>query len=739
VNTLVSRAETVDNSALAEDAPAPSSSHHLPRPPPPPLPRQGFKSNVHEANLLVSSISEKQQEYLDHSSFKLDTFNRTFPAMRAKLAAGQLQAALELWTDFEWQGLQIYVGVSEWEAISRTLSQIVANPATTMTDAEVQQVESFAWSASKHSPSALMSCMARHIRLKNPMAALALYQRYSKERVFVNDRTSDTSDAHNTSLSGLSEIKPVAARKDPSDDRGYGLKLLAITAHAAQNQFMEAKSLFVNSYNLSTQSLPASDQFLRSHLPTEEHLGKKTMYWLQVFELAHLISLRSEKNGSTKLEKEIEKLGQRQSIGVLEGMYKIILSGLWGPWPWLAAKQADISLARPILMPEVGWAAFIYAFVCSGRHERASKIWDDIGASGITPGVACWNALIAAHATSNNLNQCKQYLAIMKSQHVVPNAHTYRAIIRAAFGANQTREALLFLAESQSKASAWPIGDWVSIHNAVIQGLLLGARFEPINEQEARRLFDRMRAKGPKPDKFTYNTMLTHYGRRQDLRSAAEIFRYMEEDGQDPDVYTFSTLLSTLLKLGREDARDFVFNAMRSYGVKANSATMTTLITDQIRNGGKDNIQEALELLKTMEAHQDKNMHPNEITYTAIIAEISRNHELPPALRDEYVESVVKRMESRRVIPNLTTLHFLITASLLNSAPQGMHRAMRYYKEMVDRKMHMVPDSWYILISGMEKRDELGVANELIEDMFRSGIELTPPLTKLVARVRSRL
>jgi pentatricopeptide repeat protein len=678
----------------------------------------------------MQSIGKHQQEYVESATSKLNTFHRTFPAFRLKLQKGQLKEALKIWKELEWHGLHIYMATPQWEAVSRTLSQIVAEPATQMTDAEVQQVEELASLAARHSPSGLISCMARRIRMKDPDAAIALYHRYSMGRTAPGDRVSDVSPAA-PEASDLAEIKYPG--RDPSDDRAYGVKLLAIAAYAASNLFAEARSLFITSYYLSSQPIPVSEQFIRSHLPNEDDLGKKISYYLQVFDLAHLIDRPS------KLERDIEQLGQRQNIPPLEKMYSAIVSGLWGPWPWLAATPADVSPSRPVLMPEVGWSAFLFAFVLSGRPEHASRVWDDISASGATPGVACWTALIAAHAVSGNLDKCKQYLSAMKSQSVTPNAQTYRAIVSAAFAARQTREAMLYFAESQAKASVWTPAEQVSIYNAVILGLLLTARTEHKNEADARRIFDLMRKKGPKPDKITYNTMLTHFARRTDLRSAAEILRFMEQDNQQPDVYTFSTMLSALLKAGRPDAQDVMFRTMEAHGVKPNSATLTTIIADLIRNGGEDNVRQAFGMLQTMEASADKNIHPNEVTYTAIIKEVSRHADLSPTLRDEFVQHVVDRMERRQVVPNLTTLHYLIIASLGNPEKQGMHRALEYYKQMVERKMHMVPDSWFILISGMEKRGELGVARELIDDMSRSGLQPQGPLAGLVNRVLNQL
>jgi pentatricopeptide repeat protein len=438
----------------------------------------------------------------------------------------------------------------------------------------------------------------------------------------------------------------------------------------------------------------------------------------------------------TLLEYKVGKLTSKQDVPAIKHLYEEITKGFNGPDQWLKATKGAQAPHYALLMPESAWASFIFAFIHCGQTGLGGGVWEDMLGLGLSPGAACWNALISAHGTSGDYVQCKHQFAVMKKQGVKPDAHSYRALIFSLYSAHKCEDAMFYFEEFRTLQAGFSMDDQLMVYNVTLNGLLRHVKEDPQNEAIGRRLFDSMRANGPKPDLRSYNILLAYYGRRKMLKACAQTLELMTSDGLIGDVYTYTIILSAMLRAGRVDAREIVLRTMRAQGIQPNSGTYTNIITDMVKDGTEDNIVDAMNEITRLEASRDKDVHPNEITYTAVINAIVRNTDLSPQLKDDYIQHLRDRMKQRGIVPNRTTFHNLIAASLDDPMPSGIHRAMSYYKEMGERGIHMVQDSWYILIQGMANRGEYGLAHQLIRDMVISGFKPSGSLLRVVDRVR---
>jgi pentatricopeptide repeat protein len=663
-------------------------------------------------------------------------FNQTYPRLQTALLDGSIPDALHHWNTLSREGLLGYLGPSHYEPISRLLAKLLSRRGQEGAWAEtvLETVETMALAAVAYAPDSLLACMMYYIRSKNGPAALALYNRYLVSDAFAAWREADGQLAGSVDTNELATIRDeqqAAVMPGRTD-----LHLAAIAAYALDDRFHEGMTMCLQS-DIRLLRLSAAESFANTHFANDKPFADKVEAYIRTFDRARLAFRPA------LMIKHIENLTADNNITGLEKLYTSLIDGFSGPHGWLAADPAAVSNTRPVLMTESIWASFIFAFIHCGRSGAVEKLWDDMHTYGATPGAGAWTALIDAYGTLGEATKSKSYFDAMKSQGILPAAPTYRAIIHALFTNSRQEEAMYCFADYKKVASSFAEEDQVAVLNAVLNGLLAwkpSSKADVSKDRdgraaEAHALFESMRTSGPKPDIISYNTMLAYYSRRADLASLAKILGELTQDGATGDVFTFSIILSAMLKAGRKDAQEIMLNTMRKHGVRPNVATYTGIMTHQIRHGTEENVHEALRMLQRMEVDADKYMQPNQVTYASIISAISHNSSLSADLIDEYTQHILQRMALRNVRPTRSTYHHLISASLDNPSPKGIQRALGLYREMAGRKMHFIYNSWYIIISGLYKRQEWELAKVIVGDMLRSGFRPHGSLQDMVTRI----
>jgi hypothetical protein len=142
-----------------------------------------------------------------------------------------------------------------------------------------------------------------------------------------------------------------------------------------------------------------------------------------------------------------------------------------------------------------------------------------------------------------------------------------------------------------------------------------------------------------------------------------------------------------------------------------------------------------MELLQKMETNP--NAQPNDVTYTGILASLHRWVSPNTVLAEECEKYVLKKMKERNIQPNRVTYHILIKACLENPEPEGLRRALGYYREMANRKISMNYDTWYVLLHGLISREEWAVGDEVVVELLKY-IKPVGALDSLVGRIQRR-
>ncbi|PCH33852.1 hypothetical protein WOLCODRAFT_135357 [Wolfiporia cocos MD-104 SS10] len=476
-----------------------------------------------------------------------------------------------------------------------------------------------------------------------------------------------------------------------------------------------------------------SPNTLRTFLQSLNHdrqLQEKLTAYADRISVARLVA----RPGS--LSRQLSNLTRDTAVPTLARLYRNIIEGLTSPEPWLTVQASQDEVKDTVVVPEFVWASFISGFVQGRRLDLAEKLWDDANNLGLMPTVAMWTALINGYAELKMVQQAINAWDAMLASGLRPDTFTYRALIYALYhsGPGHESEALrrfqAFKQDLQTMSPRPEDSSVLVVYNTMLHGLLFYH-----HETEACALLEEMKANGPKPDIVSFNNFLRYYGRKGQLKALADILHTIESEGLVGDVFTFSIVLSALLKV-RDDAPQIMFKLMEKQGVKPNAATLTSIIDHQMKAQTEEGFRTALELLTKMEQNELAGAQPNAVTYTSILSHIHRRNWLDRKIALEYQEFLWNRMRFRGLKPNRVTYNILIKACLENPEPEGIQDAIRYYRDMVEKRIFVATDTWYILLHALVDRKEWALANELVGDMQRSGFVPPKALSNLVTKVR---
>lgn len=129
---------------------------------------------------------------------------------------------------------------------------------------------------------------------------------------------------------------------------------------------------------------------------------------------------------------------------------------------------------------------------------------------------------------------------------------------------------------------------------------------------------DQMIAEGLKPDKLTYNSVLTYYCKEGNIKKAADIVQTMTANGCEPDMVTYGTLISGLCKAGRTQVACKLLRTVQIKGMVPGPKAYNPLIQALFK---QRKTKEAVRLFREM---ADKGEAPDAITHKIVFRGICR-------------------------------------------------------------------------------------------------------------------
>jgi pentatricopeptide repeat protein len=150
---------------------------------------------------------------------------------------------------------------------------------------------------------------------------------------------------------------------------------------------------------------------------------------------------------------------------------------------------------------------------------------------------------------------------------------------------------------------------------------------------------------GLKPDKVTYNILMSEHCKQANIRQALVLFNKMLKSGIQIDIHSYTTLIAVFCRESRMKESEMFFEEAVRIGLIPTNKTYTSMICGYCREG---NLTLALKFFHRMSDH---GCVPDSITYGAIISGLCKQSKLDEArgLYDSMIEKGLTPCEVTRV------------------------------------------------------------------------------------------
>ena len=153
---------------------------------------------------------------------------------------------------------------------------------------------------------------------------------------------------------------------------------------------------------------------------------------------------------------------------------------------------------------------------------------------------------------------------------------------------------------------------------------------------------------GLKPDKFTYNSLLTYYCRGGDIKKSADIVQTMTSNGCEPDIVTYGTLIGGLCKAGRTEVASKLLRSVQMKGIVLTPHAYNPVIQALFK---RKRTKEAMRLFREM---IEKANPPDAVTYKIVFRGLCNGG----GPIQEAVDFTVEMLE-KGLLPEFSSLVFL--------------------------------------------------------------------------------
>ncbi|OMO79147.1 hypothetical protein CCACVL1_13886, partial [Corchorus capsularis] len=268
-------------------------------------------------------------------------------------------------------------------------------------------------------------------------------------------------------------------------------------------------------------------------------------------------------------------------------------------------------------------------------------------------------------------------------------------------------------------------------YNVVIRNVLKAKQWAI-----AHGLFEEMRERGLAPDRFTYSTLITYFGKEGMFDSALSWLQKMENDGVS-DTVSYSTLLTMFVEnskfleavsvfaemnevkcpldlttcnimidvygeLDMAKEADRLFWSMKKMGIEPNVVSYNTLLKVY---GETELFGEAIQLFRLM---QRKDIEQNVVTYNTMIKIYGKS------LEHEKANNLVQDMRNKGIEPNSITYSTMI--SIWGKAGK-LDRAAMLFQKLRSSGVEIDQVLYQTMIVAYERAGLVGHAKRLLHEL----------------------
>ncbi|KAL2240457.1 pentatricopeptide repeat-containing protein At5g39980, chloroplastic [Sesamum indicum] len=243
----------------------------------------------------------------------------------------------------------------------------------------------------------------------------------------------------------------------------------------------------------------------------------------------------------------------------------------------------------------------------------------------------------------------------------------------------------------------------VFAYNVVLRNVLRAKQWEV-----AYGLFDEMRGRALSPDRYTYSTLITHFGKEGLFDDALSWLQKMEQDRVPGDLVLYSNLIELSRKLCDYSKAISIFSRLKRSGIAPDLVAYNSMLNVF---GKAKLFGEARSLISEM---RKAGVMPDTVSYSTLLTMYVENQKFLEAL------SVFSEMRESRCLLDLTTCNIMIDVyGQLDMAKE----ADRLFWSM--RKLGIEPNvvSYNTLLRVYGDAELFGEAIHLFRLMQRKNIE----------------
>ncbi|KAH7865595.1 hypothetical protein Vadar_008731 [Vaccinium darrowii] len=215
----------------------------------------------------------------------------------------------------------------------------------------------------------------------------------------------------------------------------------------------------------------------------------------------------------------------------------------------------------------------------------------------------------------------------------------------------------------------------------------------------AKRFFWKMEVK----NKVSWNSIITGYCLKGEIREARKVFDFMREEGIEPNLVTWNILITSYNQSGNFELAMEMMEEMQSFEITPDVVTWTTMISGLAQN---NRVSQALEMFGEMLL---AGVEPNEITVTAVISACASLKALPIGV--ELHSFAVKIGCTENVLVGNSLIDMYSKCGKLDAA-------QRAFDLIAMKDVY----SWNSMIGGYCQAGYLGKAHDLFSKMQISDV-----------------